>query len=275
TALNTALNTNEPQLALRNGHILLPRLTPTPTPTPETGTGTETGNPPPQPPLNPNGTVLITGATGALGQLIAEHLITHHGIRHLLLTSRRGPHAPHADTLTHHLTQLGAHTTLLPCDTANRQELTNLLTHIPTQHPLTAVIHTAGVLDDALLTDLTPDRIDTTLRPKTDAAHHLHELTTHHPLDAFILFSSITGITGTPGQANYAAANTYLDALAQHRHTLGLPATSLAWGLWQQPHGMTAQLTTTDLTRITRTGITPLTTHEALHLFDTALHTTR
>ncbi|MFD7909101.1 beta-ketoacyl reductase, partial [Kitasatospora sp. NPDC059747] len=255
-ALPTALTTNEPQLALRQGHILTPRLTKT---TPTTNPTT----------LNPNGTVLITGATGALGKLIAEHLITHHHITHLHLTSRRGPQAPDAPQLLTHLTNLGATVTLTACDTTDRNALHHLLTTMPHQHPLTAVIHAAGILHDTTLETLTPHTLNHVLHPKTQAAHHLHELTQHHNLDAFILFSSIAGIIGNPGQANYAAANTYLDALAQHRHAQGLPATSIAWGLWEQPHGMAATLTTTDLARLARTGITPLTTTEALTHFDT------
>ncbi|WP_030248274.1 SDR family NAD(P)-dependent oxidoreductase, partial [Streptomyces sp. NRRL S-350] len=180
--------------------------------------------------LDPNGTVLITGGTGTLGSLLAQHLVTTHGIRHLLLTSRRGPDTPGADQLTTRLTELGATTTITACDTTDRHALDTLLTHIPTDHPLTAVIHTAGLLDDATLTTLTPRQLHTVLQPKTDAAWHLHQATRHLPLQAFVLYSSIAATIGSPGQANYAAANAYLDALATHRHTHGLPAHSLAWG---------------------------------------------
>ncbi|MFF2046185.1 beta-ketoacyl synthase N-terminal-like domain-containing protein, partial [Kitasatospora sp. NPDC058170] len=160
------------------------------------------------------------------------------------------------------------------CDTTDPQALTHLLTTIPTTHPLTAVIHAAGVLDDGLLADLTPERLDTVLRPKVDAARHLHELTRELDLDAFVLFSSVTGTTGTAGQANYAAANAYLDTLAAHRHALGLPATSLAWGLWESD-GMGAALSAADLARLARTGIAPLPTEQALRLFDEALASDR
>ncbi|MFE3696175.1 beta-ketoacyl reductase, partial [Streptomyces sp. NPDC059129] len=157
------------------------------------------------------------------------------------------------------------------CDTTNPQQLTNLLNTIPTNHPLTAIIHTAGVTHDGTLGSLTESDFVEVIGPKADAARLLHELTLDHELDAFVLFSSVAGIIGNPGQANYAAANTALDALAQHRHTLGLPATSLAWGLWNTTTGMGAHLNTTQQQRITKTGITPLNTTEALHLFDTAL----
>ncbi|MFF7638695.1 beta-ketoacyl reductase, partial [Kitasatospora sp. NPDC008050] len=222
-------------------------------------------------PLDRSGTALITGATGMLGSLIARHLVHHHGIRHLILTSRRGPNAPGATQLTTELTNAGAHITLTACDTTNPQEIQHLLTHIHPDHPLTTVIHTAGTLDDALTTNLTPHQLHTVLQPKIDAATNLHHHTKNHPLTHFILFSSAAGLLGAAGQANYAAANTYLDALAHHRHHHGLPATSLAWGAWTDTNGMTAQLTDIDLNRMTRAGVQPLTEHQGLTLFDTTL----
>ncbi|MCV7079674.1 SDR family NAD(P)-dependent oxidoreductase [Mycobacterium szulgai] len=221
--------------------------------------------------LTPDGTVLITGGTGMLGQLFAEHLITHHGARHLLLASRSGPHAPGATELHHHLTNLGAHVTITACDTSNPTELTTLLANIPTQHPLTAIIHTAGALHDALTTDITPDQLHTVLTAKADTAWHLHQLTTTTNLDTFILFSSVAATLGAPGQGAYAAANAVLDALAQQRHRHHHPTTSLAWGYWQTPSGMTAHLTHLDHTRMTRNGLTPIPTDQGLTLFDTAL----
>ncbi|OKI91976.1 hypothetical protein AMK18_32385 [Streptomyces sp. CB01249] len=221
--------------------------------------------------LDPAGTVLITGATGTLGTLLAHHLVTHHNVRHLLLTSRRGPDAPGADTLRTELQALGATVTLTACDTADRDALATLLNTIPTDHPLTAVIHTAGVLDDGTIDTLTPERLDTVLRPKADTAWHLHELTRDTDLAAFVLYSSAAGILGNAGQANYAAANTFLDALAAHRHTQGLPATSLAWGLWDQASTMTGQLDETALARLARTGVTALTSADGLARFDAAL----
>ncbi|MDX3580158.1 SDR family NAD(P)-dependent oxidoreductase, partial [Streptomyces sp. FL07-04A] len=221
--------------------------------------------------LDVEGTVLITGATGALGGLLARHLVTRHHIRHLHLTSRTGPHAPGAAGLTADLTALGATVTLTACDLGDPDALARLVDAVDPRHPLTAVVHTAGLLDDGTVDTLTPHRLDTVLTPKADAAWHLHRLTRHHDLSAFVLYSSAAGLLGNPGQANYAAANTFLDALAHHRHTQGLPATSLAWGLWDQESRMTGHLDGTALGRLSRTGVRALTPQEGLALFDAAL----
>ena len=260
-ALATALAAGEPQLALRDGTIRVPRLTRIPL--------SETSQPSPAP--DPDGTTLITGATGTLGTLIARHLAATGQARHLLLASRRGPAAPGATELEADLTRLGATVTLTASDTADPAALAALLAAIPPGHPLTTVIHAAGVLDDATIAALTPARLDTVLRPKVDAAWNLHQQTRHLNLAAFILFSSAAGTLGAPGQANYAAANTFLDALAAHRHAHGQPATSLAWGLWAQDSGITTHLTQADRARLTRTGNIPMPSEQGLALFDTAL----
>ncbi|WP_274910693.1 type I polyketide synthase [Streptomyces sp. WZ-12] len=221
--------------------------------------------------LDPDGTVLITGGTGGLAGLLARHLVTAHGARHLLLAGRRGPDAPGAVELRAELEELGARVTLAACDAADRTALTGLLATVPADHPLTAVVHTAGVLDDGTLTALTPDRLATVLRPKLDAAWHLHDLTRDHDLAAFVLYSSTAGVMGGPGQANYAAGNAFLDALAAHRHALGLPATSLAWGAWEQGAGMTGGLTDHDLNRVSEAGGLPLlSAARGLALYDAA-----
>ncbi|MCP3822759.1 type I polyketide synthase, partial [Streptomyces sp. A3M-1-3] len=258
--LAAAVATGEPQVAVRGGELRAPRLA-------RAGQHGRSA----APALDPAGTVLITGGTGGLGGLFARHLVTEYGVRHLVLSSRRGPAAAGAQDLAAALTGLGATVDVVACDAADRESVAALLDSIPAEHPLTAVVHTAGVLDDGTVESLSQDRLDAVLRPKTDAAWHLHELTKDQPLAAFVLFSSVSGITGTAGQSNYAAANTYLDALAAHRRAAGLAATSLAWGLWDGTYGMGGTLTETGLAGWTRVGISPLTPEQGLALFDAAL----
>ncbi|PHQ53338.1 hypothetical protein BLA24_02545 [Streptomyces cinnamoneus] len=219
--------------------------------------------------LDPSGTVLITGGTGTLGGLVARHLVTRHGARHLVLAGRRGADAPGVAALAAELAGHGAELTLAACDVSDRGDVAKLLAGIPDGRPLTAVVHAAGALDDGVIDTLTPDRLDRVWYPKAEAAVHLHELTRDSDLSAFVLFSSSAGTFGGPGQGNYAAANAFLDAFAQARRAAGLPATSLAWGLWEERSEGTAALDDTDLTRIGRGGMAPLPTDEALALFDT------
>ncbi|CAM5383749.1 Carrier domain-containing protein OS=Streptomyces antimycoticus OX=68175 GN=SANT12839_085370 PE=4 SV=1 [Streptomyces antimycoticus] len=182
----------------------------------------------------PHGTVLITGGTGGVGAQIARGLV-HEGAEHVVLVSRRGPQAPGAAELKAELTERGAQVTVVACDVADRAALAHLLDSVTgdgADHPLTAVVHAAGALDDATVDALTPERIEAVLRPKAAGARHLHELTRDLDLDAFVLLSSIAGTVGAAGQGNYAAASAYLDALAQLRRADGLPATSVAWSAW-------------------------------------------
>ncbi|MVU75787.1 SDR family NAD(P)-dependent oxidoreductase [Nocardia sp. ET3-3] len=222
-------------------------------------------------PLRPEGTVLITGGTGGLGAVTARHLVTEYGVRRLVLAGRRGPDAPGAAELAAELTALGAHVDVVACDAADRAALDAMLAAIPPEHPLTAVVHAAGVLADGLFTTMTPDRIAEVLRPKVDAAWNLHEATADLDLSAFVLYSSIAGVIGNPGQANYAAANVFLDALAHHRQVSGLPATSVVWGPWDQSGGMTSELTAADLARLRREGLSPVDEVHGMALFDAAL----
>ena len=255
-ALPTALASGETQLALRAGVPHAPRLARA-----RSGSGAAVEG------MDPEGTVLVTGATGALGSLVARHLVTGHGMRNLLLVSRRGPAADGAEELRAELAGLGADVTVAACDTTDREALTGLLAGLPADRPLTAVFHVAGVLDDGTLPSLTPERVDTVLRPKVDAVLNLHEATRHLKPAAFVLFSSAAGILGGAGQGNYAAANGFLDAFAQHRRAQGLPGTSLAWGLWGQDGGMAGA----GDGQTTRSGIAPLTPQQGLELLDTAL----
>ncbi|MEV6829668.1 type I polyketide synthase [Amycolatopsis sp. NPDC051102] len=216
---------------------------------------------------DPDGTVLVTGGTGTLGGLLARHLVTAHGVRNLLLTSRRGLDAPGAAELVAELTAGGATVRVESCDVTDRAALEALLGSVN----LTGVVHTAGVLDDGVIDALTPDRIDAVVRPKVDAALNLHELTRGRDLAWFALYSSLAGVAGAAGQANYAAANAALDALATRRRAEGLPGVSLAWGQWAEASGMTGTLGDEDLSRIARSGIGALGTADALSLFDAAL----
>nr|WP_308405070.1 SDR family NAD(P)-dependent oxidoreductase [Streptomyces rugosispiralis] len=288
TALPAAIASGEPQCAVREGLVTVPRLGRV-----ARGTGTAeatamgvtamgvtepaevtathaTGPAQGHRPLDPEGTVLITGATGTLGGLVARHLVGEHGVRHLLLVSRRGPAADGMDELRAELVELGAAVTVAACDAADREALAGLLGAIPAAHPLTAVIHAAGVLDDGIVDALNPDRLDRVLRPKVDAAWNLHELTAGHDLAAFVLYSSVVATIGNAGQANYAAANAFLDSLAQHRGARGLAAQSLAWGLWEQRSGMSGHLDDADVRRMARSGIRPLPSAEGMELFDAA-----
>ncbi|KUJ40943.1 hypothetical protein ACZ90_68645 [Streptomyces albus subsp. albus] len=269
--LPAAVAGGEPQLALRDGTVHAARLgraaTTAPDPSQAGGEPTAAADP-------HGGTVLITGGTGALGSLVARHLVAARGVRNLLLTSRRGPAADGAAELEAELTGLGAAVRIAACDTADRDALAGLLAGIPAEHPLTAVVHTAGVLDDGVIGSLTEERVDRVLRPKVDAAWNLHELTRELDLSAFVLFSSAAGVFGGPGQGNYAAANAFLDGLAHHRRAQGLPATSLAWGLWADATGITSGMADTigetDVRRMARSGMTGLSAAEGLALLDLA-----
>ncbi|GAA0223684.1 type I polyketide synthase [Cryptosporangium japonicum] len=222
-------------------------------------------------PLDPAGTVLVTGATGTLGSLLARHLVTAYGVRHLVLASRSGEAAAGATELRAELVGLGADVDLVACDVADREAVAKLLADVPAQHPLTAVVHAAGVLDDGVVTALRPDQVERVLRPKVDGALHLHELTAGADLAAFVLFSSAAATFGNAGQANYAAANAFLDALAQHRRARGLPATSLGWGLWAERSGLTDGLSETHTRRMGRSGMVALESVTGLAAFDLAL----
>ncbi|MDA2812314.1 SDR family NAD(P)-dependent oxidoreductase [Nocardiopsis sp. RSe5-2] len=222
-------------------------------------------------PLDPEGTVLITGGTGALGRLVAEHLVREHGVRHLLLLSRSGPDAEGARHLVDGLRSLGAEATVLACDAADRAALERALAAVPPEHPLTGVFHAAAVVDDATVEAETPERSGRVLAAKAEAAWALHELTLKDDLAAFVLFSSAAGVLGSAGQGSYAAANAFLDGLAAHRAALGLPALSLAWGLWDVESGPAGRLGRADQARMARAGLLPMPADAGTGLLDTGL----
>ncbi|WP_443678457.1 SDR family NAD(P)-dependent oxidoreductase [Prauserella cavernicola] len=219
------------------------------------------------PPGALDGTVLITGGTGLIGGAVARHLVADRGVRDLVLVGRSGSAAAGADELAEELRALGASVRIAACDVSDRAALAELVDGVP---DLCGVVHAAGVLDDGVLFALTPERVDTVLRPKADAAWHLHELTRGRDLRLFAMFSSAAGVFGAPGQGNYAAANAFLDALAQHRRRAGLPAQSLAWGLWAERSGLTADLEDGG-DRLGRRGVRPLSTTDGVALFGAVL----
>ncbi|WP_228774853.1 type I polyketide synthase [Streptomyces sp. NRRL B-1677] len=261
--LPAAIAAGEPQFAVRGQDALVPRLAKL------TGAGAGDASGTVDTADFGAGPVLLTGASGALGGIVARHLVAAHGVRSLLLLSRRGAEAPGAVELEAELAAWGAEVRWAACDAADRDALAAVLA----ETPVTAVVHTAGVLDDGVVAALTPERMDAVLRPKVDAVLNLHELTNEltNDLSAFVVFSSVSGILGSAGQGNYAAANTFLDAFAEARRAQGLPATSLAWGLWEQGSGMADRLDQADLTRLKRVGLAPIAVDEGLRLFDAAL----
>ncbi|MGW4131971.1 SDR family NAD(P)-dependent oxidoreductase [Amycolatopsis japonica] len=248
-----ALPAGEAQVVVRDGVSFVPRLVRVPEPGPARA-------------WSDDDVVLITGGTGLLGAAVAKHLVVTHSVRSLVLLSRSGASAPGAAALADELTGLGAEVRILACDAADREALRQVLA----AHPVTGVVHAAGVLDDGLITAQTPERLDRVLAPKVDAAVNLHELLP----DAapFVMFSSAAGVFGNPGQSGYAAANAFVDALVERRRAEGAAATSLAWGLWATTSAMTDSA---DVERMARAGLGGLSTEEGLELLDAALATGR
>ena len=258
--LPAAIASAEPELAIREHSAYGRRLTrPTTQSEPEDSQADD----------RPAGTVLITGGTGMLGALVSRHLAATGRAKQLHLLSRSGPSAPGAAALAADCAQSGSGVQITAADAADRPVLAAVLAR--NEQPLTMLVHTAGVLDDGVISSLTPERIDAVMRPKADAAWNLHELTRDADLDAFVLFSAGAATFGAAGQGNYAAGNAFLDSLAAHRHAAGLPAVSLAWGLWAEGSAMTGHLSAADRQRAGRGGMTELTAEDGLALLDLAL----
>ncbi|RSN45174.1 polyketide synthase [Amycolatopsis sp. WAC 04197] len=248
--LARALATGESQVAVRDAVVLVPRLS-------QATAGRPAG-------WDPEGVVVVTGASGAVGAEVAAHLAEAHGVRRLLLLSRHGTIPPH---LARRLAATRTDVLVRACDVGDRDALAGVLARLPEDWRVRGVVHAAGVLDDGVLSAQTPQRLGRVLAPKATGAWNLHELTRNLPLDHFVLFSSLSGALGSGGQAGYSAANAFLDALAEHRRAGGLPATSIAWGHWSEVGGMTAHLTRQRDRRRLGAGMT---TAQGLALFDAA-----
>ncbi|MET9487045.1 type I polyketide synthase [Nocardia sp. NPDC006630] len=223
--------------------------------------------------FDPDSTVLITGGTGKIGGIIARHLVSAYGAKHLLLTSRSGATAGGIAELIAELGEAGAQVRVAACDASDRDALAAVIAQVPAAHPIGAVVHLAATLADATFAALTTGHLDAVLPAKANGAWYLHELTQHLDLSMFVLFSSAAGTFGAAGQANYGAANVFLDSLARHRYYRGLPATAMAWGWWAEDTSNTGGMDEKDRARLGRMGITPIPTAEALGLFDAALRT--
>ncbi|MEU9250410.1 type I polyketide synthase [Streptomyces sp. NPDC048270] len=257
--LGAVLASGEPQVAVRGTALSVPRLA---------RTAAQSADAPAV--FGPEGTVLVTGA-GSLGALVARHLVTRHGVRSLVLASRRGADAEGMADLVAELTGQGAAVSVAACDVSDRGQVEALLASVPAGHRLTGVVHTAGVLDDGVIAAQTPERLAKVFAPKVDAVRHLDELTRGLDLDAFVVFSSASGVFGSAGQGNYGAANAFLDGLVAGRRAAGLPGLSLAWGLWEQINGMTAHLSGADQARMNRGGVQAISAVEGMELFDAAV----
>ncbi|WP_019076034.1 SDR family NAD(P)-dependent oxidoreductase, partial [Streptomyces hokutonensis] len=259
-ALGISVAGDEPQIAVRDGRAFVARLK-----------RADAVAAAPASRLT-GGAVLVTGATGGLGRLVTDHLVTAHGVSELVLLSRSGVSEERLAEVAA-LSATGVDVRSVAGDVADRGLLAEIVTSLGDR--LAGIVHTAGVVDDAVIDALRPEQWDAVLRPKVDAVWHLHELTRHLDLAAFVVYSSASSTFGGAGQGNYAAGNAFLDAFAAHRHAQGLPAVSLAWGLWAEKAGMGGRLSDTDLARMARIGTLPLSAEQGLALFDQALETDR
>ncbi|MFC4376035.1 SDR family NAD(P)-dependent oxidoreductase [Nocardia halotolerans] len=261
TGVESALATAEPQVAFRSGRTSVPRVT------------RSSARILAAPVFDAASTVLVTGGPRGLAGLMARHVVVRYGVRSLVLACRRGPAAEGADELVAELTEHGVRVRIVACDVADRVAVADLIASIEPEYPLRFVVHAAGVLADATVAEMTAAQLERVLAAKVSAAWNLHEATAGLDLSGFVLFSSASGILGGPGQANYAAANVFLDALAQWRHQRALPAVSMAWGLWEHSTSMTQELTDLDVARLAGGGVLAMPVAAGLALFDAALST--
>ncbi|MFC7987036.1 SDR family NAD(P)-dependent oxidoreductase, partial [Streptomyces sp. NPDC057336] len=263
SVLAAALASGEPQIAVRGTALRVPRLA-------------RTGVTDTQPVFGPQGTVLVSGG-GSLGELVTRHLVVRHGVRHLLLASRRGPDAEGVSELAAELTAHGASVSVVACDMSDRAQVEALLAGVPQEHPLRGVVHTAGVFEAGLVETLTPERLARVFAPKVDAVRHLDELTRPLALDAFVVYSSASSVFMGAGSSGYAAANAFLDGLMAHRRAADLPGLSLSWGTWAHATNMTTHLSADDQVRMSRRanrdGVVALQPSEGMELFDAAVGT--
>ncbi|WP_456302398.1 type I polyketide synthase [Streptomyces albogriseolus] len=261
--LAAVLASGEPQVAVRGAALTVPRLA--------RATAQDVDA---SPVFREQGTVLVSGG-GSLGELVTRHLVVRHGVRHLVLASRRGPDAEGVNELAAELTGLGATVSVVACDMSDRAQVEALLARTGQEQPLRAVVHTAGVFEAGLVETLTPERLARVFAPKVDAVRHLDELTRDLDLDAFVVYSSASSVFMGAGSSGYAAANAYLDGLMSHRRAAGLPGLSLSWGTWAHATNMTTHLSTDDQARMSRRanrdGVVALTPAEGMELFDAAV----
>ncbi|MCP2258872.1 polyketide synthase 12 [Streptoalloteichus tenebrarius] len=221
-------------------------------------------------PWDPDGTVLVSGGTGGLGRLVVRHLAVAHGVRRFVLVSRSGLSGDGVEEFVGELMGMGVDVRVAAADVSVRDQVAEVIRSVPVEHPLSCVVHVAGVVDDGVVGSLSGERVSSVLRPKVDGAWWLHELTVGLGV-GFVVFSSVAGVLGSGGQGGYAAGNGFVDGLVGWRRGVGLSGLSLVWGLWGVRSGLTGGLGEVDVRRIGRSGIQPLSTEDGLALFDAAV----
>lgn len=261
TLIPALMLSEEPECAVRRGRVLVPQMQHVKLRSNQMTTRL----------LRSDGAVLITGGLGGLGKRVARWLVSAHGIRDLVLISRHGMKAPGAKELIVELAELGGKATVVACDMADPNSIKSTMAIFDESRPLRGVVHAAGAQDNGVISTLTPERCATGLMAKVDGAWYLHQLTRNMDLDIFVMFSSTFGVMGMMGHSSYAAANTFLDALAHLRRSQGLPATSIAYGAWDGKGMAAGMVGTGSLTLLTQLGLGTITAQEGLALFEKAV----